>query len=117
MVLWVNGGPGGSSMFGLFTEHGPCQVEADGTTSPRPWSWNREFNVLYVDQPVHTGFSYDVPTPGLFHARNGSITPGGGGGAPADGTVIPGVFSSQDTAATANTTENAARAYWNFLQV
>lgn len=121
LVLWVNGGPGGSSMFGLFTEHGPCQVEANLETSAREWSWNREFNVLYVDQPVHTGFSYDVPTPGVFHAKNGSITTGGADAAAgpgfSGGTGFPGVFSSQDPAATANTTDNAARHYWNFLQV
>lgn len=119
LVLWVNGGPGGSSMFGLFAEHGPCQVDSDLKTSPREWSWNREFNMLYVDQPAHTGFSYDFPTPGLFHAKNGSITTleSDNESPPADRTVYPGVFSSQETASTANTTENAARHYWNFLQV
>ncbi|KAM4065910.1 serine carboxypeptidase [Hirsutella rhossiliensis] len=119
LVLWVNGGPGGSSMFGLFTEHGPCQVDGNLKTSPREWSWNREFNMLYVDQPLHTGFSYDFPTPGNFHPKNGSITTlkSETEGPPADRTVFPGVFSSQNTASTANTTENAARLYWNFLQV
>ncbi|RDA84713.1 hypothetical protein CP532_5232 [Ophiocordyceps camponoti-leonardi (nom. inval.)] len=118
-VGWVNGGPGGSSMFGLLTENGPCRVEENMTTSSNGWSWNREHNMLYVDQPVHTGFSYDVPTAGTFNAKWGNITVQGG--SPAAQTrgqgAIPGIFSSQDPQATANTTANAGRQYWNFLQV
>ncbi|RDA95703.1 hypothetical protein CP533_1167 [Ophiocordyceps camponoti-saundersi (nom. inval.)] len=115
-VGWVNGGPGGSSMFGLLTENGPCQVEENMTTSSNPWSWNREHNMLYVDQPVHTGFSYDVPTAGTFNAKWGNITVNGPAQSKGQG-AIPGIFSSQDPRATANTTANAARQYWNFLQV
>jgi len=29
-VLWINGGPGSSSMFGLFTENGPLRVKRNG---------------------------------------------------------------------------------------
>ncbi|PHH92672.1 hypothetical protein CDD83_6090 [Cordyceps sp. RAO-2017] len=119
LVAWVNGGPGGSSMFGLFTEHGPCQINSSLQASANPWSWNREYNVLYVDQPVHTGFSYDVATDGFFDVKTGVVTPRRPDPAAAatGRTRLGGVFSSQDPAATANTTENAARHYWNFLQV
>jgi vitellogenic carboxypeptidase-like protein len=31
LVLWINGGPGASSMFGLFLENGPIRVSRNGT--------------------------------------------------------------------------------------
>lgn len=58
IVLWLQGGPGGSSMFGLFNENGPFIVSANGTLSLREYSWNREFALLYIDNPVGTGFSF-----------------------------------------------------------
>jgi len=42
----------------LFFENGPYTVDANGNLSPNPNSWNSFTNLLYVDQPVGTGFSY-----------------------------------------------------------
>jgi len=43
----------------LFFENGPYKVnETTGAVSVNPWSWNTRANLLYVDQPVGTGFSY-----------------------------------------------------------
>ncbi|KAJ4485078.1 alpha/beta-hydrolase [Lentinula edodes] len=57
-VLWLNGGPGCSSMIGLFTESGPCTVDSDGeSTTLNPYSWNNYSNILYLDQPFGAGFS------------------------------------------------------------
>ncbi|KAH8103295.1 alpha/beta-hydrolase [Cristinia sonorae] len=58
-TLWLNGGPGCSSMIGMFQENGPCQVNSDGkTTVLNPFSWNNISNVIYIDQPIGTGFSF-----------------------------------------------------------
>ena len=56
-IVWLQGGPGGSSLFGLFVENGPFKVDANSKLVPRNTSWNEEANLLYFDQPVGTGFS------------------------------------------------------------
>ncbi|KDR77526.1 hypothetical protein GALMADRAFT_245687 [Galerina marginata CBS 339.88] len=59
LALWFNGGPGSSSMIGLFQEHGPCRITNDSSSvTLNPFSWNNEANVLYIDQPVGVGFSH-----------------------------------------------------------
>eukprot|EP00762_Andalucia_godoyi_P008610 ANDGO_04610.mRNA.1 Serine carboxypeptidase S10 family member 1 len=60
LVIWLTGGPGCSGMLAFFFENGPFNVaDAKGTTlSPNPWSWNKQANVVWMDQPCGTGFSY-----------------------------------------------------------
>jgi len=65
LVLWLNGGPGSSSMFGLFTENGPIRVARNGTSVndftvglSKEGSWMDEADVIFLDQPVQVGFSY-----------------------------------------------------------
>lgn len=57
LVLWLQGGPGASSMFGLFNENGPYVFKKD-KLKKRRHSWTDFFNVLYIDNPVGTGFSF-----------------------------------------------------------
>jgi len=72
VVLWMTGGPGCSSEVALFGENGPCQVNANGTdTISNPHSWNSNANLLYIDQPAGTGFSYGT---GLDHNEAGVAT-------------------------------------------
>ncbi|TDH03484.1 hypothetical protein EPR50_G00163850 [Perca flavescens] len=55
LVMWLQGGPGGSgSGFGNFEEIGPLNRDLE----PRKTSWVQAANVLFVDNPVGTGFSY-----------------------------------------------------------
>jgi len=59
LVLWMTGGPGCSSEVALFAENGPCKVNKLGTkTEKNAYSWNSHANLLYIDQPTGTGFSY-----------------------------------------------------------
>ncbi|KAJ3071080.1 hypothetical protein HDU98_005864 [Podochytrium sp. JEL0797] len=61
-MLWINGGPGCSSNLGLFMELGPCRVDPGGnSTSFNPHAWNTKANLLFLDQPVGVGFSYEKP--------------------------------------------------------
>ena len=55
MLLWLQGGPGGTSLFGLFNEHGPYIVQSDNTLKARPATWALTHNIIYIDNPVGTG--------------------------------------------------------------
>ncbi|XP_062925601.1 probable serine carboxypeptidase CPVL isoform X2 [Mobula hypostoma] len=68
VLLWLQGGPGGSSMFGLFVEHGPYVVTKNMTLEARKFSWTSKYSMLYIDNPVGTGFSFTDKTDG--YARN-----------------------------------------------
>ncbi|KAH8887247.1 alpha/beta-hydrolase [Thozetella sp. PMI_491] len=56
-ILWLNGGPGASSLPGLFTEIGPCEFDAPNSTVVNPDSWVDFANLLFLDQPAGVGFS------------------------------------------------------------
>ncbi|KAJ7187300.1 Alpha/Beta hydrolase protein [Mycena filopes] len=62
LVLWLNGGAGCSSMTGLLFELGPCNInrtdEGEVFTSSNPHSWNQNANIIFLDQPVDTGYSF-----------------------------------------------------------
>jgi len=58
VVLWLNGGPGCSSLTGLFMELGPSSVTKDGKLKFNPASWNNNASVIFLDQPVNVGYSY-----------------------------------------------------------
>lgn len=128
LTIWLNGGPGTSSMFGLFNEVGPCEVVqmADGSygTQSRRWGWDRSTNILFIDQPNQVGFSYDRPTNASFDLFQEAIFEppttdppklpsfmylNGTFGTDSEFTTSPGTT-------TANTTEIAAQAVWHFLQ-
>jgi len=68
VVIWLQGGPGGSSMFGALKLHGPIITTVDGNNQlsgveKNPYSWGRKHNMLYIDNPVGAGFSFSDKMP------------------------------------------------------
>ncbi|CDP00771.1 unnamed protein product [Coffea canephora] len=57
LLIWLQGGPGCSSMLGNFYELGPWLVTSNVSVKPNPGAWNRIFGVLFIDNPIGTGFS------------------------------------------------------------
>lgn len=57
IVLWLNGGPGCSSLGGFFTENGPFVVDGNLTVNLNPFRWNRNANLVWLESPAGVGFS------------------------------------------------------------
>lgn len=62
IIIWLQGGPGGSSQTGNFFEQGPYGLNLDQSTgkykeTKRDQSWNDYYNMLYIDNPRGTGYS------------------------------------------------------------
>ncbi|XP_028082229.1 serine carboxypeptidase-like 40 isoform X1 [Camellia sinensis] len=64
LLLWLNGGPGCSSLaYGAMEELGPFRVHSDGKTLYRNrFAWNKAANVLFLESPTGVGFSYSNTT-------------------------------------------------------
>ena len=60
VVLWLNGGPGCSSLLGALTENGPISLKRDGTLSLNPYAWNKKASLIYIESPAGVGFSYNI---------------------------------------------------------
>ncbi|KAF0700245.1 Aste57867_9200 [Aphanomyces stellatus] len=57
VIVWLNGGPGASSMTGLLTEMGPYRIQPDGSLTSHPHGWTNVGHMLFFDQPVGTGYT------------------------------------------------------------
>ncbi|KAL8157559.1 serine carboxypeptidase-like 50 [Apium graveolens] len=69
ILIWLQGGPGCSSMLGNFYELGPWRVVSSQghnvehlKLEPNPGSWNRLFGLVFIDNPIGTGFSIATTT-------------------------------------------------------
>ncbi|KAF8047511.1 hypothetical protein N665_2990s0004 [Sinapis alba] len=74
LLLWLSGGPGCSSLSAFLLENGPLTIKLDGYNGGIPslvsttYSWTKIANVIYLDQPVGSGFSFsktpcvDIPS-------------------------------------------------------
>lgn len=122
LTIWLNGGPGSSSMIGLFREMGPCEIiqleNGSYGTQMNEWGWDRSSNLLFIDQPTQVGFSYDQPYDVSVNLLSGAIitpptslpedTPAWG--------FLNGTLASGKLHHTENSTFIAARVAWHFLQ-
>lgn len=58
LVLWLNGGPGCSSLLGFGDENGPAYfIPNSQKFIENEWSWNKQANMLYLEAPAGVGFS------------------------------------------------------------
>ncbi|XP_035448410.2 venom serine carboxypeptidase [Spodoptera frugiperda] len=57
VVVWLQGGPGATSLYGLFTENGPIRVRRN-KFERRKYNWALSHHMIYIDNPVGTGFSF-----------------------------------------------------------
>ena len=70
IVLWLNGGPGSSSLIGLLTENGQLALNDKSLETAaynqtgipslfyNPNSWSQSAHMLYLEQPKGVGFSF-----------------------------------------------------------
>ncbi|KAJ9221317.1 hypothetical protein DTO169C6_6305 [Paecilomyces variotii] len=117
LTVWINGGPGSSSMIGLFQENGPCGIDSNGKVYNNPYSWSNASNMLYIDQPTQTGFSYSIPVPGYVDSDTGDIITLPNNTCPdyaKDSSC--GTYSYPNVTLTANSTEAAAPNFYRALQ-
>lgn len=113
LTVRLDGGPGASSMNGLFSEMGPCTIDAAGNVVDNPNSFSLTSNVLFVDQPATVGFSYTVLTNASVSAETAQITP------TQNCTIADpgcGTFSSPDPSLTSNSTVDSAAVFYRTMQ-
>lgn len=118
-TIWMPGGPGASFLDG--GEDGfPCITNPDSNSSTlNKWSLNSNSNMLYIDMPVQTGYSYTEIQNGTFNTITKEFTPL----ETADQTVVSNqttvlaTMSSQSPSRTANTTVQVAKQMWQIAQL
>lgn len=101
-------------MIGLFQELGPCGIDYNGHLYSNPYAWNNASNLLFIDEPTGTGFSYSDAVPAYVSQHNDVIQ--------LPDTTCPdyasdcGTYSYANLLATANSTQSAAPRFWKTLQ-
>ena len=122
--IYLGGGPGYTSLDSM--SGFPCNINSDSnSTILNPYSWNNNVNMLYIDQPVGTGFSYSIRQNGTLDLLQ--TTSSGGplftplhDGEPlpqTNATFLAATLDSRSIQTTQNTTIQAARTLWQFAQV
>ncbi|XP_024020358.1 serine carboxypeptidase-like 18 [Morus notabilis] len=70
LLLWLTGGPCCSSVSALLYEIGPLSFDYSNSntdTAPlilNPYSWTKVANIIFLDAPAGTGFSYSISSEG-----------------------------------------------------
>ncbi|OMP02416.1 Peptidase S10, serine carboxypeptidase [Corchorus olitorius] len=71
VVIWLTGGPGCSSELALFYENGPFHLSKNLSLVWNDYGWDKASNILFVDQPTGTGFSYTSDEDDIRHDETG----------------------------------------------
>ncbi|PSR98016.1 Serine carboxypeptidase-like [Actinidia chinensis var. chinensis] len=71
VVIWLTGGPGCSSELAMFYENGPFAIAKNLSLVWNEYGWDKVSNLLYVDQPIGTGFSYTSDIRDIRHNEDG----------------------------------------------
>ncbi|GKA58471.1 serine carboxypeptidase-like protein [Tanacetum coccineum] len=71
VVIWLTGGPGCSSAIGLFYENGPFHLTKNLSLVWNDYGWDKVANMIYIDQPIGTGFSYTSSEKDIRHDEKG----------------------------------------------
>ncbi|CAA3022956.1 serine carboxypeptidase-like [Olea europaea subsp. europaea] len=71
VVIWLTGGPGCSSELALFYENGPFHLTSNLSLQWNDFGWDKVSNLIYVDQPTGTGFSYSSDDDDMRHGEEG----------------------------------------------
>jgi len=58
VLLWLNGGPGSSSILGMLQEQGPLIINATGGLMVNPYAWTTQVNLIILEAPAGVGYSY-----------------------------------------------------------
>nr|XP_018906950.1 PREDICTED: venom serine carboxypeptidase-like [Bemisia tabaci] len=58
LVIWLQGGPGVTSLYGLLYEIGPFYLNDKVKLVRRKYTWCQKYNLLFIDNPVGAGFSF-----------------------------------------------------------
>nr|GMC89595.1 serine carboxypeptidase-like 18 [Ipomoea batatas] len=79
LFLWLTGGPGCSALSGILYEIGPFTINYANSTGEIPslelnqYAWTKVANIIFLDQPVGTGFSYSK-TPEANNLSNDTLS-------------------------------------------
>ncbi|CAA7390845.1 unnamed protein product [Spirodela intermedia] len=71
VVIWLTGGPGCSSELAIFYENGPFSIANNMSLLWNDYGWDKISNLLYVDQPTGTGFSFSSDKRDIRHDEKG----------------------------------------------
>ncbi|KAH0463390.1 hypothetical protein IEQ34_007972 [Dendrobium chrysotoxum] len=71
VVIWLTGGPGCSSELAVFYENGPYKIADNLSLEWNEFGWDKASNLIYVDQPTGTGFSYSSDKRDIQHDEAG----------------------------------------------
>ncbi|GKA58472.1 serine carboxypeptidase-like protein [Tanacetum coccineum] len=71
VVIWLTGGPGCASELALFYENGPFKLTKNLSLIWNDYGWDKVSNIIFVDQPTGTGFSYSSSDQDTRHDETG----------------------------------------------